>query len=263
MSRPTLLFVHGAWHSPSFHYAAFLETIEAAGFHTVAPALPTINGIKPPNKSLMDDVVLVKEIAAELVAQGRPVLVLCHSYGGVVVTNALTPDLSFTSRHNLGQPGGIVHVVYLCAFMPMLGGSVRSIFTDSGALLAFDIDGEGNSFPNNPHEAFYADVDPTEAKRMSDNLITHPAKAHGALTTAEAWRYFPVTYLYCEQDMAITIACQHEMVAAIEKGGAMKPVRTETFNASHSPFLSMPKDIVAAVQRAWNVSAERLKLAAV
>jgi hypothetical protein len=63
--------------------------------------------------------------------------------------------------------------------------------------------------------------------------------------TYAGWRDIPSTYLYCLQDQAIPIEAQRGMVA--ESGVQF---RTETFDASHSPFLSMPDKVAAAVRKA-------------
>ena len=96
--KPTVLLIHGAWHTPRPHYSKLINGLRTAGFNVVAPQLPTMNGARPPDSDLSDDVRCLQQEAGRLVEAGNPVLVLCHSYGGLVTTNALTEELSFASR---------------------------------------------------------------------------------------------------------------------------------------------------------------------
>lgn len=252
---PTVLLVHGAWHCPRIHYNKLVRGLSSAGFTVEAPELPTINGDKPPTKALCDDTSFIQKAAQELVDAGRVVLVLAHSYGGIVTTNALNEDLAYAKRRIAGLAGGIVQLVYLCAFMPQIGGSISSIIKDSGALLETDVDDQGNSIPKNPLEAFYGDVASDEANYMANNLITHPIGAQMTGVTKTAWRSFPITYIYCEYDRAIVVSRQREMVRAVQDASVSK-IRTVTLKASHSPFLSHPQQTVEETKRAWNAYAE-------
>ena len=65
--------------------------------------------------------------------------------------------------------------------------------------------------------------------------------------TYAAWRDVPSTYLYCLQDAAIPIEIQKAMVEGTASGTGIK---TETVDASHSPFLSKPDEVTAAIRRA-------------
>ena len=257
-STPTVLLVHGAWHSPSIHYEKLVKGLGLAGFSVEAPKLPTINGDKPPTKTLWDDVSFVQQKARAFVESGRNVLVLAHSYGGIVATNAFTEELSYKKRHQEGSSGGIVQLVYLCAFMPQIGESVSTIFTDSGAVLEFNVDEQGCAIPKNPIEAFYADVALDEAKFMADNLIIHPIEAHATGATNTAWLHYPITYIYCELDQAIVISRQQDMVKAVQDAGISK-IRTTTLKASHSPFLSDLQRAIEEVRLGWNAFATEEK----
>ncbi|KAI9662212.1 MAG: hypothetical protein M1821_008378 [Bathelium mastoideum] len=248
-AQSAVLLVHGAWHLPE-HYARLGKAITDAGFLVIIPRLPSMNGDKPPTKGLVDDIAAIKKEASDLVEKGHPLLVLCHSYGGIVGTNALSSDLSIIQRQKTGRKGGIVHVVYMCAFMPQIGDTIAKVIANSGALLKFDIDQEGNSIPQNPVEAFYGDLPKNDAREWAKKLLTHPISAHTTETENTAWKYFPITYLYCELDHAITFQRQEDMVKAAVDSGAQ--LRAENYKASHSPYLSIPTDMAKAVKRAWN-----------
>lgn len=114
-SLPTLLIVHGAWHTPHcFDY--FTELLEKRGFEVVRPLLPTCNGDNPPTKTLEDDVQAVRDHAEKLVNDGKDVIAILHSYGGTVGTDALY-GLSKSARKGKGLEGGIKDLFYVCAFV--------------------------------------------------------------------------------------------------------------------------------------------------
>ena len=250
-NEPAVVLVHGAWHTPE-HYAEMEAALTDAGFLTVVPRLPTVNGDKPPTTTLSDDVVTVREEATKLISQGHPLLVLCHSYGGMVVTDAFTPDMHLEARKKNGLPGGIVHLIYMCAFLPQNGQSLATIKSASGENLetVIDYDDHRSSFPKDPVNMFYGELNPDAADMWTSKLITHSGEAHYAEITNTAWSYFPVTYLYCEEDAAIPLAAQHSMVDAVVATGSQK-VRTKSYKAAHSPFLSIPDKVAALVKDTW------------
>jgi alpha-beta hydrolase superfamily lysophospholipase len=85
---PILLLIGGGWHTPQ-SYSRLTKHIENAGYEVQVPALPSTNGSRPPNADLNSDTNHIRSIAKDLINQGQQVVVLMHSYGGQVGTNAL------------------------------------------------------------------------------------------------------------------------------------------------------------------------------
>ena len=88
----------------------------------------------------------------------------------------------------------------------------------------------------------------------ASKLVTHQAAVHAAGTANTVWKYFPIICLYCEDDRGIPIKIQRGLVKAVIDAGVLG-VREESYNPSHSPFLSMSEKMIAAVKAAWNSSA--------
>lgn len=80
-TTPTILFVHGAWHSPDLHYDKLQSALKVAGFTLKCPKMPSASGDRPPTITLDDDIAAIRLEATRLVEQGLPVLVFAHSYG--------------------------------------------------------------------------------------------------------------------------------------------------------------------------------------
>ncbi|KAK5636311.1 hypothetical protein RRF57_012023 [Xylaria bambusicola] len=109
----TIFFVPGAWHTP-WVFDSVRSILSARGFETDAAALATA-GSSDPDIGLHDDAAKVRSALTKLIDDGKEVLVLAHSYGGIVASNAVK-GLSTTQRTADGLKGGISMVVYLAAF---------------------------------------------------------------------------------------------------------------------------------------------------
>ncbi len=257
--KPTILIIHGAWHQPA-HFSPLMTLLKAQGYTSICPHLPTCNNDDPPTKSLSDDVLLIRNTTISLADQGKEVVVLMASYGGVVGTDALY-GLSVTERAKNGLPCGVKRLVYISAFIPQLGQSLAGIF--GGMLPPWIVDNVNSlsaytSFgltktiqppfltPTNPHEHFYHDV--PNAQHWMEQLVKHPRSAqYDNAVSHEAFRDVPVTFLLCEEDKAIPVEVQIMMIGKIEEQGV--EVTVERCGASHSVFLSMPSRVVEVVGR--------------
>ena len=245
--KPAIVLVHGAWHIPA-HYQGFIDALTNAGFETHCPLLPTCNGAQPANSTLEDDTNTIEALIRSLIDKGRQVLLLMHSYAGVVGTNAVNQNLSFTQRKRNGLPSGVIALVYLCAFMLQPGETVKSAThvpaSDDPVVVAAD----GTSTVKNSQRMFYHDLNEADANKCASMLVPHSIAAFVEPVTETSWRELPVTYLYCTEDRVLWYDWQVEQVRAMREQGG--DVRTETFRASHSPYLSMPGEVVEAIQRA-------------
>lgn len=96
-------------------------------------------------------------------------------------------------------------------------------------------------------EIFYNDLPEDQAEMLTATLKTHSYGAHNSEVTVASWKFVPSTYLYCLRDQAIPYEFQKVMVEQFAKG---YDVKTETLDASHSPFWSQPKEVAAAIRRA-------------
>ena len=123
-TMPTIFFIHGAWHSPK-HFQPIRDLFESEGYPTECPCQPTFDA-KPPT-SLVDDVKVMRSELNELIEeQGKDVIVVMHSYGGIVGTEAVQELLGKKARESKGLPGGVLRLLYMCAFVPPLGESLAS-----------------------------------------------------------------------------------------------------------------------------------------
>ena len=113
-AKPALVIVHGAWHVPA-HYQEIADQLRRKGFEDVhCPRLPSATETLPlpATANLERDTAAIKSVIKQLVESGQYVIVLMHSYGGVVGTNALDSLLA-PQRKALNLPGGVIHIIYM------------------------------------------------------------------------------------------------------------------------------------------------------
>ena len=245
--KPAIVLVHGSWHVPE-HYSDLIQEFQEAGFEVFCPRLPTCDESKHLTADMFSDAQVVRDQVVSLVDASRNVIMLLHSYGGAVGTQAVE-GLSTNERARENLPGGIVRLVYMCAFMLQVGESV------GGASLPRPIpepvehdDATGTTFLCEPPiKLFYGDLEPEHAKRMEALLVRQSGKAMTDAITYPAWRYIPTTYFRTLDDRVLFLDWQDRQIKAVRDAGAS--VAVETYESSHSPFLSMPKRMVAAVEK--------------
>ncbi len=188
--------------------------------------------------------------------RGGPVTVVAHSMGGTVLTRAaqLAPDL-------------VAHAVYLAAFMPgsdtpaaayismpendgeLVAPSLRA---DPGVIgaLRLDVHSEDPAYRQQLRTAFLGDVDLAVADAAL-RLMTPDAPvgiAGGATSlTGDGWGSVPRTYVICTQDMAIRPPTQRKFIADADAAFPDNPTSVVSLDSSHSPFLSMPRQVAEIV----------------
>ncbi|RMJ18211.1 hypothetical protein CDV36_002142 [Fusarium kuroshium] len=241
-SKPTILIVSGAAHTPK-HFQPLMNLLEYSGYAVHNPRLPS-NALLPPAESHFRDIDVVRGIAEQLIHEGKRIIVLMHSYGGVVGTNGLA-GLGLEERARKGLDGGIEWLAYMTATVPAKGEKLNDGPTVDGApqpVVNLTIVDNRVSLVLNPEESFYHDLSP-EALKMAIAELTG-FSVHPATVTVqnEAWRHSKVAYLRCDQDRAIYWKAQQAMIDRIVKEGV--DVEVTRCNASHSPFLSQPQTVV-------------------
>ena len=240
-SKPTIVLVTGAWHKPNM-YSSLISDLETAGYPVIAPALPSVGGTCD---SFDEDVALVHDLVAGEVNQGRAVVVLMHSYGGMVGGAAVKG----LGSHEISNGGGVTRLIYLTAFAMDEGISLWNALNNQPLPWFGDANPKQWS-ANNATEICYNDVDPQIAAELETRLELQAKGVFLSKQTYAAWKYIDSTYVVCDKDNAIPKAAQEGM--ASQPGGKFT---VEHLDASHSPWLSMPKETLDVVRKAIEGSA--------
>ncbi len=211
-----VVLVHGLYHQPA-HMRPLVEVLEARGLTVTVPSLH--------RGSLADDTRAVQE--AVDACHGRPIVV-GHSYGGAVVTGLEGVDV----------------LVYMAAFVPDVGESCASLggpHAPVNAAVRPVADGFTHIPDELADELFYGDCTP-DAAEAARRLLVPQAAGHGrgAVTTA-GWRTTRSLYLVCTQDRAMSPSLQRAM--------AQRCSDARSLDASHSPYISQPREVAAEIYR--------------
>lgn len=188
--------------------------------------------VQNPTLSLTDDVAATKLILA---AQDRPTILVGHSYGGVVITEA-------------GNDPKVKALVYIAAFAPDKGESVSSLIKDppAGAPVPPILPPQnGFLFLDKAkfHASFAADVDADKAAFMADSQVPWGVGALGGEINQPAWATKPSWYLVATEDKMIPPAAQRFMS---ERAGAT----TVEEAGSHAIYVSKPKAVATLIGKA-------------
>jgi pimeloyl-ACP methyl ester carboxylesterase len=195
--------------------------------------------VQNPTLSLADDVAVTRRAIA---AQGGPVLLVGHSYGGAVVTEA-------------GTDPEVAGLVYIAAFAPDRGESVSSLIKDPppGAPVPPILPPQdGFLFLDKAkfHASFAADVDAKTAAFMASSQVPWGVEALAGTITAPAWRTKPSWYLVATEDRMIPPPAQRIM--SKRAGSTVTEVA-----GSHAIYVSQPKAVAAFIAKAAQEVAAR------
>ncbi|KAF6233053.1 hypothetical protein HO173_008809 [Letharia columbiana] len=131
---PTVVIVQGSFQIPKV-YEKLVRGLVAQGYPTIHPQLPSCSNTDStlfPQLSLVDDALAIRtELIRQIEYDGKTVVLVMHSYGGLVGSEAATEELSYAKRKAQGLPGGVLHLFLYSAFLLNEGQSVLSTFGES------------------------------------------------------------------------------------------------------------------------------------
>jgi pimeloyl-ACP methyl ester carboxylesterase len=230
----SFVLIHGSWHG-GWCFDLVAERLRAGGHEVIAPDLPGMGGDEAELRavSLQGWADFVANLCRA--AQQRPVILVGHSRGGLVISQAAET-----------APEAIDALVYLCAMMLPSGMSRAEFKALESPNPAFDAiispvhGGAGSAVDPVSGAAVFAQLAPAQlvAEAMA-RLVNEPhtPRSTPLQLTPERYGQVPRTYIECTEDRAIPISSQRRMQQA--SPGA----KVVTLNADHSPFLSMPEEL--------------------
>ena len=217
-----IILVHGLWVDGS-SWSKVIPILQNAGHKVIAVQLPL--------HSLADDIATVKR-AIDLV--GGPVILVAHSYGGYVITNA--------GYNNPNVKG----LVYVAAHAPREGqqhGPFPKEF-EGKPLLIFDKGGFAYINPTLFHDFFVQDVDQAQAKLLA--AVQKPANISGIANEKSgppAWKQLPTWYQVSENDHVISPAVERMFAKQMN-------ATTISLPSSHASPVSHPDEIAQLILNA-------------
>jgi pimeloyl-ACP methyl ester carboxylesterase len=224
-SKPAIILVHGFWGGAA-HWSKVIVELAAMGYVNV-------RAVENPLTSLADDAERTRKMIAQ---QDGPVLLVGHSYGGAVITEA-------------GNAPNVVGLVYIAAFAPEAGESLGEIAQaappPAGAVnVAPDSDGYVWINPAKFRESFCQDLPADEALVMAVTQKAPVGSTFGNKVTVPAWKSKHTWYQISSDDRMIHPENQKRMSGRL---GARKII---TLDASHASLASRPREVTALIDEA-------------
>lgn len=221
---PAIVLVHGFWGGAA-HWGHVITELHRRGHGS-------LHAVELPLTSLADDA----ERTAKMVRQiPGPVLLVGHSYGGAVITEA-------------GDLPNVTGLVYVAAFAPDAGESPGRITQELPPAAADNLVPDSDGYlwikQDKYHESFCQDLPADEALIMAVTQRAPLASAFGDNVTSPAWRSKPSWYQISTEDRMIHPDNERRMA------GRMEPRKTVELPAGHASLASRPGEIVDLVELA-------------
>jgi pimeloyl-ACP methyl ester carboxylesterase len=215
----TVLLIHGAWADGS-SWSKVVPLLEAKGMHVVAVQIPLT--------SFADDVTATQRAIA---LEDGPILLVGHSYGGAVITEA-------------GNDPKVVGLVYVSAVAPEKGesafGLITSVQTPIGSELRPDSSGYLKLTPKGIAEDFAQDLSPKEIEVLTATQVPTSVGAMKGEVTTPAWKSKPSWYIIAANDRAISPDLE---ISQAKRIGAT----TTTVPSSHVIMLAQPSKVANVI----------------
>jgi pimeloyl-ACP methyl ester carboxylesterase len=222
-----IVLVHGAWADGSGWQGVY-KILKKEGYN--------VSIVQNPLTTLADDVAATDRVLAR---QDGPVILVGHSYGGAVITEA-------------GDDPKVVGLVYIAAFVPDIGESAFGLIPKDGPQPPIEPSADGFGFFNKDAYslAFAPDVGKELGEFMADSQVPPAFAAGKAPITMAAWKTKPSWYLVSTEDQIIPPDAERLM--AKRAGSKVAEVK-----GSHVAFISHPEETAKLIKQA----AKAIKLA--
>jgi pimeloyl-ACP methyl ester carboxylesterase len=221
---PHIVLVHGFWGGAA-HWANVIVELDRRGYDA-------LHAVENPLTSLADDAERTRQMVRQ--ADG-PVLLVGHSYGGAVITEA-------------GDLPNVVGLVYVAAFAPAAGESVAQIgaWQAAAAVANVEPDSDGRVWIRQDkfRESFCQDLPADEALVMAVTQKAPVGSTFADAVSEPAWKQKPTWYQISTNDRMIHPDTERRMAAR------MNPRRVVELEASHASLASQPNAIVDLIDHA-------------
>src|SRR6202158_6290253 len=220
-----IVLVHGAWADGS-GWRGVYDILVKDGYN--------VSIVQEPETSFKDDVAATKRVLA---LQDGPCILVAHSYGGAVITEA-------------GNDPSVVGLVYVAAHMPDAGENEADVGkrfpSDLSKSAAIKKTADGFTYldPAQFHEYFAADLPPAQAAFMARSQVLNLADNFKAVITTPAWRSKPSWMLVATKDRTINPDLERWYATRANSH------KVEVLGASHSVYVSRPKEVAALIEEA-------------
>ncbi|KAG0650850.1 hypothetical protein D0Z07_2325 [Hyphodiscus hymeniophilus] len=268
MSKPSILLITGSFASPEL-YDDVVNPVAAKGYEIRALHSPSV-GLSagtardgdPP--TMYEDAAFIAKETEKLADEGKDVVLIAHSYGGVPTTQS-TKGLAKEEREKEGKKGGVVRIAYMTCLVPEVGLSAASVLQnvpeEHKINLPIDVRCLPTLYPLVPltreqengwmyHDPIsksaaisFSDLPLAEGEAWVRRFSKHSAISFAGELTYAGYKDIPVSYLLCEEDICIPIDIQKSGIKMIENVSGRK-VEVTSINTGHCPMASKPEEVI-------------------
>ncbi|KFZ09124.1 hypothetical protein V501_05698 [Pseudogymnoascus sp. VKM F-4519 (FW-2642)] len=256
---PTLVFVPGAWHKPTCYDKIIKPLEEQHKLKCIRVTLPSGSG--DPEATFKNDIDAAQDAISSETTQGRNVVVIAHSYGGMVGSSAIKgfykpQDTNSTSLPTSDQSqspakGYVIGLILIASGFTFTGLAFMDPFFGHPPP-SWRVNKETGyaELVNPPRELFYHDVPAEDAEYAVSQLTPQSLKSlfEGGEYSYAGWLHVPAWYIGTVEDRGLPVVAQRLNVGMAREMGC--PVEHRELQTSHSPFLSQPEETVGIVVEA-------------
>lgn len=249
-TSPTLVFIPGSWHKPTCYNKVINILEKEHKLNCISVTLRSTSG--DPQATFKDDLDAARDAISSETNQGRNVIVVAHSYGGIVGNSAIkgfaNTNQIQTSTTTSTTGGYVIGLILIASGFTLTGlAFMDPFFGHPPPSWRVNNDTGFAEIVTPPRELFYHDLPAEEAEYWVTQLTTQSLKAlfEGGEFTYAGWRDVPAWYIGTVEDRGLPVLAQRMTVGmAREMGGS---VEHRELQASHSPFLSQPEATVKII----------------
>jgi hypothetical protein len=255
MSKPTFVFVPGAWHGPEI-FAGMMGQLSQHGYASTGLTLPSI-GANPGLPDFTADVSALQALISTCIDdESLDIILVLWSHGSQVGSESVLPSMLKSARAAEGRKGGVVHLIYVAGVVLSVGqsteGSREPPPKDAPSIA--DIDHEAGTFSILQQFAGWFFYNGVEDQELVAKLVARlKPMSRGPLQTPltrAAWEYTPATWIICEDDPAVPLSGAEKQLKAAKERIPKSLERVERCKTGHAPFLSMPEWTLEVFRRA-------------
>ncbi|OAG03623.1 alpha/beta-hydrolase [Paraphaeosphaeria sporulosa] len=238
-SKPAFLLLHGAWHTPTC-WSRLAPLLQAHGHPVCAPHLPS-SGANPPLHNWDPDIAVIRDSVTRLARdEGRDVVVVMHAHAGLAGSEGLS-GLEKQACGERGWRGGVVRLVYVCAFMFGEGWTQVPPGTGEGLDRNITVDLARGIYYVHPAQVkamMYQDVSDAEIAAIAAQLVPQSLAGNWCTSSFAAWRWIPSTYVIALGDQKATVAAEEWIVKSAVESGRCAVDRVVRRKVGHCPHWS-------------------------
>ncbi|KAI1824468.1 alpha/beta-hydrolase [Xylaria intraflava] len=243
--KPILVFCPGAWCAPEY-FQLTTAILTKTGYTCLTVSLPSVGSELRPKDAppialgLQADASAVRAVVIPHLDAGNDVVLVCHSYGGVVSSEAVR-GLDRASRG--ADTGAVIHLVYVAAILLDVGAQVwpgGNPRSGDKPITAGELCWRDPSAPG--AERWLAGCNEAQMQLVASSVRSHAWRCFSDPVTHAGWRYIPGTYAVAKKDL------MRNMIAAAPAGHRFEDV--VEVDGDHFAFCSAAEQVADVIRKA-------------